>query len=107
MEDPRYEDFAQMQAWLDKVRGSLNPLEYLLEEEDSKHAVLRRAEWLASMFRDECNCLNGTLDHMNCLAITRNITGEQLLQVLFTGIEEEPEWECTCTPLHNCEAHRA
>lgn len=51
----------------------------------------QRAEWLASMFREECNCLNGTLDHMTCVNITRDITGQQLLDILESGLEEEAE----------------
>lgn len=51
----------------------------------------QRAEWLASMFRDECNCLNGTLDHMTCVNIARDISGQQLLDILDNGLEEEAE----------------
>ena len=43
------------------------------------------------MFREECNCLNGTLDHMTCVNITRDITGQQLLAILESGLEEEAE----------------
>lgn len=47
------------------------------------------AEWIASMLRDECNCLNGRLEHGTwddpgtCLGIINpEITGEELLKLL-------------------------
>jgi len=49
----------------------------------------QRAEWIASFIREECNCLEGTLDHDNCVRILEDITGAELLSILYEGLEEE------------------
>lgn len=47
-----------------------------------------RAEWIASMLRDECNCLGGRLDHDNCLRMLHwKVTGAELLNLIDNDLE--------------------